>query len=302
MNKEIQFMLNQKNSLFLLKLCVVFIFLGRAYQYLFFNAPFRAILWDESLLKPFIESIFKISWREYATNLTVDKWIQISIKINGVIFLLGALASIYIRTTFNRKFLRILISFGGFLLLLLAYLTLKERFFQHGQFFEHAIQIGLPFTLLYAIDPRSSIDRITLILKILVSLTFVSHGLYAVGIYPVPGHFIDMVIGSLGVSENTAVVILKIAGILDFLISILLFVPKVSKYALLYAFIWGTITAIARFTSNFDANFIGSSFHQTIYLVIYRLPHGLIPLLVFLIQQKKYSKNTHKLITQKSIS
>ena len=272
--------------MFLLKLCVVLVFLGRAYQYLFFNAPFRAFLWDEGLLKPAIESIFNIPWNEYATNLTVDKWIQISIKINGIIFIIGAIAAIYIRTSFNKKALRILIALGGYLLLLLAYLTLKERFFQHGQFFEHAMQIGLPFTLLYAIKTKMSIERITVILKILVSLTFVSHGLYAAGIYPIPGHFIDMVIGSIGVTENTAVVLLKIAGILDFFIPILLFVPKISKYALLYAFLWGTVTALARFTVNFNFNFISSSIHQTIYLVIYRLPHGLIPLLIFIIQKK----------------
>ena len=73
-------MLKQKNNLVLLKLSVILVFLGYAYQYLFFSAPFRAILWDESLLKPVIESIFKTPWEKYATSLTVDKWIQTSIK------------------------------------------------------------------------------------------------------------------------------------------------------------------------------------------------------------------------------
>ncbi len=282
-------MLQKKNIIFYLKLATVVVFIGRGYQYLFFGAPFRTLLWDEDLLRPMVESWFGISWNDYATNLIVDQWIDTSIQINGVLFLLAALATIFIKQS-NKKLLRIPIFLGGAALAFLAFLTLKERFYQWGQFFELSIQLGIPFVLLYAIKKNVSISRITIVLKLLVGFTFIAHGLYAVGYYAVPGHFIDMTISTFGVNESLARMFIKVAGILDFVISILIFVPKVSKYALLYAFVWGTITALARVVSFYNPDFINASFHQTLYLVCYRLPHGIVPLLILLIQEKRIFK------------
>ncbi len=286
----------------LLKLCVILIFLGRAYQYLFFNAPFRALLWDENLLKPIVEQLFNTSWNDYVTNLSVDSYIQVSIKANGALYLVAAICAAFI-DKLNSRYLKYPIIVAGILLGVLSFLTLKERFFQYGQFFEHSIQIGVPFLLLHVIQKDEFTNRIKFIFKILVSLTFISHGLYAFGYYPIPGHFIDMTINALGISENTAVAILKTAGILDFAISILIFIPKTYRYALWYAFAWGTLTAFARIVAGLNADFILASLHQTVYLTIYRLPHGLIPLLLLILATsvKKKDKTNPSLLIKTQV-
>ncbi|MDO5968274.1 hypothetical protein Q4Q35_00500 [Flavivirga aquimarina] len=287
-------MLKQIHIIFYLKLAAVVVFVGRGYQYLFFGAPFRSLLWDESLLQPIVDTFFNSSWNEYATSIKVDKWISFSIMINGIVLFLGALASVFIKES-NRKFLKFPILLGGISLGFLAFLTMKENSYQVAQFFELSIQIGVPFLLLYVTRPNMSFQFFMIVLKLLVSLTFIAHGLYAIGYYEIPGHFIDMTINSFGITENRAVLIMKIAGTLDFLVAILIFIPKVSKYALIYAVIWGTLTALARFVAAYNPQFIAASFHQTVYLVCYRLSHGIIPLLILVIQKKQAQKERRNL-------
>ena len=257
--------------------------MGRAYQYIFFDAPFRAILWDEALMLPVVEGLFNTTWNAYVTNVEVDKWIQRSIVINGILYVIAAIAALAVNSK-NRRYLKFPILVGAWLLVLLFVLSMKEQFFQFPQFFEHAIQFGVPFVLLLAIK-GTSLKRISFYLKILIALTFTGHGLYALGIYPMPGHFIDMTILSLGVTQSTAVLVLKTVGILDLLLSVLIFVPKWANYFLLYAFVWGILTALARIVSIINLEFMMNSMHQFLYQVVYRLPHGLIPLLVFLIHR-----------------
>jgi len=264
-----------------LKICAFLIFIGRAYQYLFFDAPFRALLWDQSLLHNIVEGVFNTPWKDYVTNLSVDQWIQRSIKINGVLFGIAAFASLLINKR-NVKLLRPIIYTGGIFLIILSFLTMKDMFFHSAQFFEHALQIGIPFLLVFAIAEKFNFNKLIFSLKILIAITFVSHGLYALGYYPIPGYFIDMTIGSLNVTEDTAVGILKFAGIMDMILAIFIFVPKVAKYFLIYAMLWGLLTAMARIVSFFNWESIASSIHQTLFLVIYRLPHGLAPLLILI--------------------
>ena len=285
--------MKKETSVKLLKLCTFLIFLGRGYQYLFFDAPFRALLWDESLLQPIIEGWFNTPWNDYVTNLKIDAWIQKSIRINGIIFVLAAFSSLFIHSK-NSKYLRIPIWVGGFFLVILSFLTMKEHFFHYAQFLEHAIQFGIPFLLLYGIKENSDLNHIKLFSKILIAVTFISHGLYALGYYPIPGYFIDMTINSLGVTEKTAVTLLLIAGILDILISIAIFIPKISKYVLLYAIIWGFLTALARMVGNFNTALFALSMHQSVYKVIFRLSHSLIPLLVFITEYRYIKKNNPK--------
>lgn len=279
-----------------LKISTVCIFLGRAYQYFFFDAPFREFFWDENLLSPIIEYLFKVSWHDYATNIKVDQYIRFFIKSNGILFFLAFISSIFINKK-NVRFLKYPVYFGTFFIFILALLSYKERFFQLAQFFEFSIQIGTPLLLVSFINGEKK-QRLLQKVKILIALTFGAHGLYALGFYPVPGHFIDMVINSIGVSENVAIIILYIAGILDLIIVAGVFVPKVSKYILYYAMFWGTVTALARFTSFFDIQFIGQSFHQHVYKVIYRIPHGLIPFVAILISKSIINKTVKSQIVQ----
>jgi len=288
-------MQNSKTNL-LLKTSVFLIFIGRAWQHLFWDAPYRSFFWDESLLKPLIEGIFNTPWQEYATSSKTDHVIQMGIRANGVLYFIAAVSTLGIQEK-NIKLLRIPVFLGGCSLLLLTLLLTKEKFFHTAQFFEHSIQFGLPFILLYRYSKNVNFNKFIFIIKILIALTFFSHGLYAFGFYPVPGKFIDMVIRIFGFSEATAIVFLYIAGILDFILAILIFIPKTQMYALWYAVIWGLLTALARIVANFYLDFPLQSIHQNLYEVLYRIPHGLTPLLViFLI--KKFDDHSIRKITK----
>ncbi len=272
-----------------LKIAVFFIFIGRAWQHLFWDAPYRTFFWDESLLKPIVENWFSISWTAYVTSPTTDEFIQSTIKFKGILYTIAAVCSLLIVKK-NKRFLKLPIYIGGFSLVVLSILLTKEKFYHLAQFFEHSIQFGLPFVLLYCLSEKYKKETAVLMLKILIAITFFSHGLYAFGAYPVPGKFIDMVIQIIGCSESHAITFLYVAGILDFILAVLIFIPKTAKYALIYAVIWGLLTAVARIVANFYTDFPLQSIHQNLYQVIYRLPHGLVPLIVLLELETSFSK------------
>lgn len=263
----------------LLKVSVFLIFLGRAWQHLFWDAPYRTFFWDESFLKPVLENWLGINWTAYVTSPNTDNFIQVFIQCNGFLYLLAAICTLLI-TKFNKKLFRIPIFIGGISLVILSVLLTKEKFYHTAQFFEHSIQFGLPFVFLYTFRKNYKKSRMFFVLKVLIAVTFFSHGLYAFGAYPVPGKFVDMVINIFGCTESFAITFLYIAGILDFILAVLLFIPKVDKYALIYAVVWGLLTALARLAANFYWEFPLQSLHQNVYQVIYRLPHGLTPLMV----------------------
>lgn len=125
------------------------------------------------------------------------------------------------------------------------------------------------------------IDTLGLYMRVAVALTFAGHGLYAIGFYPVPGHFIDMIIMAFHVQENTAVVLLQWAGWLDLIVALLILAPFVYRYAALYAFACGILTAIARVWSNYDPTLPFGSLYQWLPETLVRIPNAIIPLAIY---------------------
>ena len=279
--------MNKFKLISLVKLCAFTVFIGRAYQLFFFGGPYRAILWDESLLTPIVEGIFNYSWYDYATSKTVNNWIEGFTKFNSLIFLIAALVSLLWHQIKWLKLKRFIIGLGFFLLFLLGICMVKDKNYDFLQLFEMSIQLSAPFLLWRNIKIDSNNKKLINGLKIAIAFTFIPHGFMAMGIPYRPGHFIDMTIIILGVNETQATLFLFIVGFLDVLCALLVFVPKLSKYALWYMIIWGFATAFARIVSGFNIDFISSSIHGSAYLTIYRLAHGIIPLIVLLLEMNK---------------
>ena len=271
--------LKLSKSFTLLKISVILIFLGRAWQFIFWDAPFRTFFWNESLLKPFVETIIGVDWQTYANSPKLDVFINSSVLAFGILYLLSAIAVIL-----HSKIERIanyIIIFGGIGLLLLAFLLMSDRFYQFSQFFEYSIQFSIPF--IFVFYHKICIQKhLVLILKLLIAAVFIAHGLYAVGYYPIPGYFLGMVIDILGFTEQGALNFLLVVGILDFIGSILIFVPKLTRYALIYLAIWGFLTSFARLVAGFSFDFFWELLHLNLYQTIYRLPHGILPIIVLL--------------------
>lgn len=262
---------------------VVSVFLGRAWQFLFWDAPYRAFFWDEELLGSLVSSMFETSWYDYVTSSSTDDFINGLVFFTGILYLMSGISCVF----YNKKESRIskvIIYFGGFNLVLLSFLLMKDKYYQFGQFFEHSIQFALPFVFVNYMNGK--LKNTVLILKVLIAVVFVSHGLYAIGYYPVPGKFLDMVIQVFQFSENTSKGFLKLAGVLDFIVAIAIFLPKTSRLALVYAMVWGLLTAFARIIANFQVDFLLETIHQEFYGTLYRVAHGLVPLAVLLLERK----------------
>jgi hypothetical protein len=272
--------MNHKLIIFVLRLSCFCLFMGRAWQHLLWDAPYRVIFWDEELMKPIVEGLFQTPWQSYATSLTVDENLTLLVRIIGIFYVICGLLSIApqrILTIF-----RPILLLGSFSLMILAFLYTKDRFFQIGQLIEYASQVLAPAFLYYAVKSEEISDRLLFIMRMSIAFTFVGHGLYAAAYYPVPGNFIDMTINILHVKQPIATQILLFAGIMDFFVAALIFVPKIEPYFLIYAAIWGSVTSVARIVAFFDSTMPWTTISQWLPQTILRFPHAGIPICVFI--------------------
>ncbi len=269
--------------LFLLQLGCVCLFLGRGWQHLVWDAPYRALFWDENLLKGLVEGLTPFTWTQYVTHPKVDYAIQILIKATGLFYLCCAFASFFIKKCPKKVSAFFLIG-GAVSLAFLSFLYCKEKFFHLGQFFEYASQVLIP-VFLYLSFNSAPTKRLVFFINVAISLTFFSHGLYAMGFYPVPGSYIDMLLRVFPLQETQARTFIKIIGHIDLVMAVCVFIPKVSTPFLIYGVVWGFLTAFARLFGNFYLPLFWDILNQWLPEVLYRIPHGVLPLFLIL---KKY--------------
>ncbi|HHS95193.1 MAG TPA: hypothetical protein ENJ45_01280 [Phaeodactylibacter sp.] len=276
----------------LLQWSTVFVFAGRAWQHFFYDVPLRTLLWDEAWMKPIVEGLFRISWEEYITSLNVDDSIQGAIYLMGLFYALCAVVALSIRRVPPPVAKLLLWGAGG--LVLLAALYCKERFFSIGQFFEYSLQVVSPVMLYKYVIEKWKGRTLLIVAKVTIALTFICHGLYAVSYYPRPGYFVEMVMNTLAVKEAIAHQILYCAGLMDFVVAGLIFLPnKIGRYALYYIVLWGAATTLARYTAYLDFSYLAESLHQWTWEVFIRMPHFMIPIAVLLMQKERITKAIH---------
>lgn len=267
----------------LVKMAAVSVFLGRAWQHIRWDAPYRALLWDEAWMKAPVEAMLGISWREYVSSNVVDAFIDGLVSATGWFYLLCALAALFIGRL--GRVGRAILWIGAANLIFLAALYCKEKFLFIGQFFEYTLQWGAPamLAIISKAPEKEWSPRFVLAVKVAIALTFTCHGLYAVGFYPRPGNFLEMVMNILPLNETGAIHFLNTAGALDFALSIALFLPgRFPFFALAYASFWGLATSIARFWAYFHLEYWDSALLQWLHEAVMRFPHFLIPLALLL--------------------
>lgn len=271
----------------ILRIAAVCIFLGRAWQFIRWDAPFRTLLWDEELMSEWVKKIGFESWTAYVTNPHVNEIIQKSIVWNGYYFVLCAIAVLFYK--FSLKGLKYIIYGGVFLLAILFLLETKERFYEMGMFFEHSVQLMTPLFFVWAVNETMSKNDLLFIMKCTVALCFTCHALYALGFpYSRPGVFVDMVINTLHVSEKGAIHFLNMMGVLDIIASIAIFFRKTERIALYYMIVWGFISALDRTYAFYYSQLPFDKFlAQYLHTTIYRLGHGLVPLAMYFILKDK---------------
>ena len=266
-----------------LKCLCISLFVGRAWQHLRWDAPYRTLFWDEHLLHDFVENFLNISWQTYVSQS--DIYIQNFILAIGVLYLFFAVVSFLAQN--HKPWQGNALKLASVMLLFLAFLYYKEKFSQFGQLIEYALQIGTPLALYYAVFHRKNTVSYRLFLKIIIALTFIGHGLYALGYYAVPANFQQMMVNFFGISEIAARQLLVLAAYADFALAIAIFLPYLKSPFLLYAVFWGTVTAFARVVANLQTFMLSDALSQAWFEVAYRLPHGGIPLILWLLLREK---------------
>ena len=279
---QLNFDFMQKHLFLLLQLATIAVFSGRAFQHLFWDAPFRVLFWDEQWMSGPVSFFLGMDWQTYVTHSATDKIIQNFIVLLGAFYLLAALVAAFIRKI-PRRWHWILL-FGAANLIFLSFLYTKDKFYHLGQFFEYSLQFAVPIFLYIVAKQKTFSKKIIFYLKVTTALTFICHGLYAVNYYPRPGPFVEMLINILGVNDGQAIQFLNIAGYMDFVVSAALFVPLrwVVMIAAAYAALWGFGTTIARVWANFYPDFWMESLKMWLHESVYRLPHFLVPLLILM--------------------
>ena len=79
-------------------------------------------------------------------------------------------------------------------------------------------------------------------LRIAMCGEFLGHGVFA---YQAAPHFRLLMMGSLGIAEETAATVLPVIGIIDFMIAGLVLVKPI-RAVLLWGAVWGLLTGLAR--------------------------------------------------------
>jgi len=158
------------------------------------------------------------------TSPAVDQGIENTNDILGFFLLTAGLAAAVFGL--SNRLQRWLLGGAFAILLSINLLVWKEHFWQVGQLLELSVLTASPLVYLYygaaGAQQRASAYRL---IRWLIALTFIGHGLYAVGFHAVPANFVLMVQAGLGVGEGVARDLLLMVGFLDFIAAALLLLP-----------------------------------------------------------------------------
>ena len=263
------------------------VLIGFAWQHYAWETPYRVLLWDESLFSPIV-NYFGISWQNWIGEMRYDESITESIKCLSILFLLGVFACFEFKNEHRvfKIFKNIVLIKCGLIILLIAILTCKDQFYRPVQFLEFSLQWTILFFIIFYNQLKDN-KLYSLLLKICLAVTFIAHGLYALNMYPIPANFINMTITILGCSETFARQFLNAIGWCDIIFSILIFVPKINKLALVYCIFWGFSTALARIWANYNLEPSVFTLSRYSYEFLIRSAHFLVPLWLVLKYQSK---------------
>lgn len=271
----------EKSRVFFILLCIAFVgvSIGRAYQCLFWDIPIRSLLWNEDWMTSIVSAVLGISWEEYLKHPKADASIQNVVSVLGYLLLMGSGLAL---VRFKKVLTKYSLHLSFIILLFIAFLYHLEKFQTAGQFFEYSLQFMSPLILWYYLKGGIT-STWMMLLKVTTALTFVSHGLYALGFYPVPANFVAMTLQLLPLSQDAAVSFLLVVGVLDLVFSVgLFFKGVIFRVSIWYCIVWGGLTTSARILANVDIGMFGSTMHQWWFESMYRLPHFLIPIVLFL--------------------
>ena len=228
-----------------------------------------------------VNLLLGLTWTEYAA--TSEPWIHFMIKVNGLFFLLCAILCLTVKPSawLQKTVLSLGLALIGFYLITRT----MSDFGRVGMAMEHALQLTAPLWLLLCLPAGKMGPRTIIGLKLAIAFTFVGHGLYAIGYYPVPASYQVMLAWLPGIEVENTVLLLELAALLDFAVAFAIFMPerRVQIAALSWAVCWGLLTALARTVTHITRAEDYYGLIPWCFETLVRTSHWLLPLLLLLL-------------------
>ncbi|MBK1877270.1 hypothetical protein [Pelagicoccus mobilis] len=272
-----------KGLLLILRIGAFLCFAGWTWAHLYWQGPYGAILWHDSMYE--LASNLGVSWEEFVGTGANDGFVQKGLSVIGWLYLACTILCLTIRKQSQLQMMGLLA--GGGLLVILSYAKYLGAQQQLPMFVEHGGQMLMPVVLVLAL--RLGVrHRLTVAAAMAATITtFIGHGAYALGLWPTPPNFFGMITVILGVEYGTAKAILHMAGLFDIIVCLGILIPRIRRSLMLYAAIWGLLTALARPVAgmSWDLNYWGAD--QFLHEALLRAPHCLIPLYLFVLWKQR---------------
>jgi hypothetical protein len=241
------------------------VFSGKALLVAWSGSALAALAGYESLLGRFLP--VGMPWEDYAVH-QYPLWADRMDLLVLVACLLALLGHVWLPR------LRGVVWAGGGLLLLETLAAIPGEYYGWAQFAGKTLLWATPWLLLCR---SAGTWRRWAVLA--VALVFASHGLFALGVLPSPGNYGDMTLWWLG---EWALPGLRLAGFLDILAAALILLPWRVRWPV-WAWLagWGLLTALARLAGGLDPGAEGSDMLLALGEVLVRLPHAIVPALLW---------------------
>ncbi|MDF1657329.1 MAG: hypothetical protein P1U58_06930 [Verrucomicrobiales bacterium] len=289
--------MNYQRWLFLLKLCVSVTLVARGWLTWQWDSPIRGLVWHEDWWSSLLEKTTDLTWTDFA--LASDPWINQGLMVFGILLIVGGILPWFISKSCCPWTRWLLWPLAG-LLLIDSFARWVSSDYEFGMAIEHALQMITPIALFFVSGKNPAMKRWCLLVSIAAAMTFIGHGCYAAGIHPVPLSYQNMTIGILGVSQDTALILLAVAGWLDILFAIGIFFRQTRMLSLCYLVLWGAATAAARVVAHIDLGIDGWALNPWAFETMVRTSHWLLPLLLLLLYRFRIepARSEVKRITQ----
>jgi hypothetical protein len=254
----------------------LYLFMGRGIQAMWGNSGIVDFLAFESIISPAVKLF--IPWQTYVSEIYPGLAEWVSWGILSIYFL-----SLFVLfMPLNKSFILLI---GGGVLLADVILALPGDFYWLAGLAGKTLMWSPVFLYLIYREPSEKWWNVG---RWAVSAVFISHGLSALNILPVPGGYSDLITILTGWSEGITRSLLLVVGILDIIAALsILFFPLKVKLVWWYLILWGLVTAFARLAGNFSLEVDFSSNSIWLAEMLIRLPHGLVPLALYILVLQK---------------
>jgi hypothetical protein len=269
-----------KALLWLLRISCCLCFAGWAWQHVYWDVPLGVVLWDPEVYD-FMVGLGIMDWDSFVGDGETESFVRRVVVAVGWFHAVLAVISLTVR---KKSYVQLsLLGAGACLLTAVAYCKYVKALRQPAMLIEHGGQYLMPVILILALTCGLRSRAAIWTAVVAFCMTFAGHGAYAIGWAPTPGYFYGMVMVITKVGQELAHTILRTAGILDFIVCVAVFFPFTRRPAVMYAAVWGVLTALARPVAGMSTSLIWWGADQFLHQAIYRTPHFLIPVFLFLV-------------------